>query len=43
VVSGGLLCLAGLVAVVRLFPQLLDFELRHDHPEVASPADTTPA
>jgi hypothetical protein len=26
VVSGGLLCLAGLIAVVRRFPQLLSYE-----------------
>jgi len=26
VVSGGVLCLVGLLAVVRLFPQLLNYE-----------------
>jgi MFS family permease len=39
VVSGGLLCLAGLAAVVRLFPQLLHYELQHD--AAHAPADGT--
>jgi len=32
VVSGGVLCLVGLVAVLRLFPQLLHYEIAADAP-----------
>ena len=32
VISGGVLCLAGLVAVVRFFPQLLGYEVAADDP-----------
>ena len=39
VVSGGLLCVAGLAAVVKLFPQLIGHELRHDGAHVDDSAD----
>lgn len=36
VVSGGILCLAGILVVVRLFPQLLGYEQRHEELPVTS-------
>jgi MFS family permease len=36
VVSGGVLCLAGLLVVIRRFPQLLGYELRHGETAAAS-------
>jgi hypothetical protein len=30
VVSGGVLCLAGILVVMRAFPQLVGYEQRHD-------------
>ena len=32
VISGGVLCLLGLVAVLRFFPQLLHYEIAPDGP-----------
>jgi MFS family permease len=37
VVSGGVLCLVGLLAVVRLFPQLLTYEHGQSEPHVRGP------
>jgi MFS family permease len=36
VVSGGLLCVAGLAAVVRFFPQLLRYDLHHETTHAAA-------
>jgi MFS family permease len=36
VVSGGVLCLVGLLAVLRLFPQLLHYEIAADEPLAAA-------
>ena len=44
VVSGGVLCLAGLLVVMRRFPQLLGYELRHGEAaatSVSAAGDTT--
>jgi MFS family permease len=44
VVSGGVLCLVGLLAVVRLFPQLLDYEHGAEaHPTAPPTAEPGPA
>lgn len=46
VVSGGVLCLLGLVGVVRSFPELLTYAVRRERPEVVRapfPMDAGPA
>ena len=42
VVSGGVLCLAGLVAVLRLFPQLLSWEVGRGERPDAEPGQAEP-
>ena len=41
VISGGVLCVLGLAAVVRFFPELLHYEIRHDasHGPAVDPAE----